>query len=130
MIKIYVTKQGNFGVSVPRLKSSLTEFLEKEGIVSDSDVSVSIVGEAKMISLAKKYLNEKNTVHNVLSFPSAEVKGEFKEPPDKILHLGEIVLCFPKVVEESNQEGVLIDDKVIELVTHGALHLMGKHHEE
>jgi probable rRNA maturation factor len=129
MIHVYVTKQGSFGASIPKIKSALQKFLTSEGIVSDSDVSVTIVGEAKMLSLAKKYLKESNTLHNVLSFPSSEVKGEFKEPPDKILHLGEIVICYPKVTEEANEEGKMIDEKIIELCLHGALHLLGKHHE-
>jgi ssRNA-specific RNase YbeY (16S rRNA maturation enzyme) len=46
------------------------------------------------------------------------------------LHLGEIVVCYPKVVEEAKNEDVLIDDKVYELVEHGAFHLLGIHHEE
>lgn len=129
MINVYVTKQGNFGVSVPKIKSSLKNFLENEGIVSDADVSVTIVGEKKMLMLARKYLNETSTLHNVLSFPGSEVKGEFINPPDKIIHLGEIVICYPKVVEEANIEAKLIDEKVIELTNHGALHLLGKHHE-
>lgn len=130
MIKVYVNKQSNFSVSTPKVKSALKSFLENEGIVSDSDVYVSIVGKPKMLSLAKKYLKENNVLHNVLSFPSSEIRGEFVEPPDKTIHLGEIVLCYPKVVDEANAEGMLIDDKVIELVNHGALHLMGKHHDE
>jgi len=129
MIKVYVSKQSNYGVSVPKIKSELRRFLEEEGIVSQSDVFVSVVGAAKMLSLAKKYLNEKGILHNVLSFPAGEVRGDFREPPDNTLHLGDIVICFPKVVEEANEEGKLIDEKVIELVTHGALHLLGKHHE-
>ena len=130
MIKIYVTKQSNFSVSSPKIKSSLKEFLSGEGIVSDSDVYVSIVGETKMLKLAKKYLKEDKILHNVLSFPANEARGEFINAPDNTIHLGEIVLCYPKIVEEASQDGVLIEEKVIELVLHGALHLLGKHHEE
>jgi len=129
MITVYVKKQSNYPVSAPKIKKALKEFLEKEGIVSDTDVNVSVIGKDKMLYLAKKYLNEKETLHNVLSFPTSEVRGEFKPPPDKIIHLGEIVVCYPKVIEEAGSEGMLIEEKVIELVTHGALHLLGKHHE-
>ena len=129
MIHIYVSKHSNFAVSIVKIKSSLQKFLIKEGIVSDCDISVSIVGEVKMLSLAKKYLNETNVLHNVLSFPFMEARGKFINIPDKIMHLGDIVICYPKVVVEANQESKLIDEKVIELVTHGALHLLGKHHE-
>ena len=129
MIKVYVIKQSNFAVSTPKIKKAVSDLLTKEGIVSNADVSVSIVGEKKMISLAKKYLHESGVLHNVLSFPFIEVKDGFVEPPDNIIHLGEIVICYPKAVEEASAEGRLIDEKVIELTIHGALHLLGKHHE-
>ena len=129
IIKVYISKQSNFAVSTPKIKTALTDFLLKEGIVSKSDVSVSIVGKAKMLALARKYLHEKEVLHNVLSFPFSEARGAFVEPPDNVNHLGEIVICYPKVVEEANDENKLIDDKIIELVNHGALHLLGKHHD-
>lgn len=129
IIKVYINKQSNFAIGTPKIKTALIDLLLKEGIVSKSDVSVSVVGKAKMLSLAKKYLNEKDVLHNVLSFPFAEAKGTFIEPPDNVNHLGEIVICYPKVVEEAQKEGKLIDDKVVELVNHGALHLLGKHHD-
>ena len=129
MIRIYVNKQSNYPVSGPKVKAAVKKLLEKEGIVSDADVSVSIVGEKKMLGLAKKYLHEQDVLHNVLSFPFTEATGDFIEPPDNIIHLGEIVLCYPKIVEESKKENRLIDTKFVELAEHGALHLLGKHHE-
>ena len=129
MIHVYVFKQSNFAVNTPKIKDALQKLFTIEGIVSNADVSVSIVGVPKMLSLAKKYLKENNVLHNVLSFPFSETKGDFIEPPDNIIHLGEIVLCYQKVVEEAQKEGKLIDDKVKELAEHGAMHLLGKHHE-
>lgn len=130
MISINVYKQSSYPVSTPKLKKRLGEFLEKKGIVSDFKVSVAIVGKKKMQEFAKKYLKEEgNDVHNVLSFPTAETKEKFFFPPDKKNHLGEIVICFPKAVEEAKKEGKLIDEKVGELVKHGALHLLGIHHK-
>lgn len=128
MIKVYVSKQSNYPISTARIKKQLSEFFKKEGITSSADVSVSLVGEKKMTDLAQKYLKEEDSVHNVLSFPFIEDKN-FKYPPDDILHLGDIVVCYPKAAQEANQEGKLIEEKILELVSHGAMHLMGKHHE-
>ena len=129
MIKILVKKQSNYPVNSSAVKKELNAFLIEKGLVSDFTVSVSFVGEKAMRDIAKKFLGEKNSIHNVLSFPEAEVKGEFAYPSSVSLPLGEIVVCFPKVVEEANKEGKLIDLKVTELVKHGALHLLGEHHE-
>lgn len=126
MIRVSVTKQSNYPVGVANIKKKLANFLSKSGIVSASEVSVAIVGEAKMKELGQRYLKDKK-LHNVLSFTPAEVKG-FTYPPDGILHLGEIVVCYAVAVAEAKAENVLIDEKVYGLVEHGALHLLGIHH--
>lgn len=52
------------------------------------------------------------------------------ETSKKYYFLGEIVVCFPVVLKEAKLEGKLIEEKVLELVGHSALHLLGIHHEE
>lgn len=128
MIRVTVKKQSNYPVSAIKIKRELTTFLKKRGIVSDAEISIALVGEKKMIALSKKYLKD-NKLHNVLSFPASEVKDRFIFPPDGIIRLGEIVVCYKKAFEEAQQEGELIEEKVIELVKHGAEHLMGIHHD-
>jgi probable rRNA maturation factor len=130
MIKVIVEKQSSYPISSPKIKKLLRDFLKDNGIVSDSSVAVAIVGEKTMLKLGKKYLKEKgNDVHNVLSFPSVETKEKFVYPPNEGFNLGEIVICFPKAVEEAKKENVLIEEKIFELVEHGALHLIGVHHK-
>lgn len=129
MVKVLITKQSNYPVTVAPIKKKLADFLVKSGIVSDAEVSIALVGEAKMLELSKKYLKDKN-LHNVLSFTPSEVKGNFVYPPNDIIQLGEIVVCYPQAVKEAKEENVLIDERVYELIEHGALHLLGIHHEE
>ena len=129
MIRVYIKKQSNYPVNVPLIKKELKGFLEQKGLVSDFSVSVSLVSEKVMKNMSAKFLGEKNGLHNVLSFPESEVRGDFKYPSELPLPLGEITVCFPVAVEEAKKEGVLINTKVIELVKHGALHLLGEHHE-
>jgi len=129
MIKILVKKKGNFPVSGIKIKKTLAELFVKEGIVSDADANILIVGKAEMLRIGRKYLNKNEPVHNVLSFTGNESKNFFLAPPDETLHLGDIVVCYPVAVTEANAEGVLVEEKVIELLKHGAYHLLGKHHE-
>ena len=128
MIRVFVTKQSNYPVSVRKIKQVLVSLLEQSGLVSDAEISIALVGEKKMLDLSKKYLND-DKVHNVLSFTDSETKEKFIPPPDGIIRLGEIVICYPEAVKEANQEGKLIEEKIIELIKHGAMHLMGKHHD-
>lgn len=128
MIKVYVNKQSNYPVSTPTVKKRLRVFLKEHGIVSDSDVYVHIVGKKKMIGLASKYLKETGVLHNVLTFSEADFDKDFVYPPGDVIHLGQIFVCYPKVVEEAKQENKMIEEKVLELVEHGGLHLLGEHH--
>lgn len=130
MITVRFKKQSNYPVNGRKLKGKLVDFLKKHGIVSDAEVSVAVLSEKKMLELSKKYLKESPPkLHNVLSF-TYEEDGGFVSPPDGKLNLGEITVCYKKVVEEARKEGKLIQDKTEELVLHGALHLLGIHHEE
>lgn len=129
MIKVKVKKGSNYPVSTPKIKQKLQSFFKREGIVSDAVVFVSIIGKDKMYELAKNYLGENKVLHNVLSFPEKETRGNFAYPPDSPLFLGEIIVCYPKAFEEAQTESKRIDEKLEELVEHGALHLMGKNHE-
>lgn len=129
MIKVSITKQSNYPVKVPLIKKKLSEFFMKNGIVSRAEVSIAIVGEKRMMEVGNRYLKDKK-LHNVLSFTPSEVKGDFVYPPDGTIRLGEIIICYPEAVRESAKENILIADKVYGLIEHGALHLLGIHHEE
>lgn len=127
MVKINVSKQSNYPVSGVKVRKFLQEFFKKNGIVSDAECNVSFVSKAKMLSLAKKYYKD-TKLHNVFSFVESETVP-FKHV-NNLMQLGEIVVCFPVVVEEAKKENKLIEEKVLELVEHSALHLLGIHHEE
>jgi probable rRNA maturation factor len=129
MIKVLISKQSNYPVKTSEIKKKLAEFFTKSGIVSDAEVSVAIVSVNKMMELGKIHLKDKK-LHNVLSFTPDEIKGGFVFPPDNLIHLGEIVVCYQEAVREAKHENVLIDERVYELVEHGAMHLLGIHHEE
>jgi len=129
MIKILITKQSNYPVKSTGIKKKLAGFFTKMGITSDADVSVAIVGEKRMLEVGKRFLKDRK-LHNVLSFVPSEIKGGFVFPPDGKIHLGEIIVCYPLAVKEAGEENVLTDERVYELIEHGAMHLMGIHHKE
>ncbi len=128
MIHVYVTKQSSYPVSTPRIKKLVRDYLTNKGIASDSEISIALVGMSKMLDLCKKYMKE-SSVHNVLSFTEREVGKKFVYPPKGKMQLGEVVVCFPKAVEEAKKEQKLIETRVNELILHGLEHLLGHHHE-
>jgi len=53
MVKVSVVKQSNYPVSATKIKKKLADFLVGQGIVSDAEVSIAIIGEKKMMELGK-----------------------------------------------------------------------------
>jgi probable rRNA maturation factor len=122
-IPIYI--ESRYKINRKRIKSTVIRVLEKQHVEGDVEVSIAVIGNRKMRGLNKKYRDiDKST--NVLSFSQTE--GDVTlQPPDR-LYLGDIVLAYPKIVEECARDNMLIDDRVDELVEHSLMHLLGFHH--
>lgn len=99
----------------------------KELKIKDKNVEVSLnlVGEAKMRELNKKYRG-KDKVTDVLSFPLEE--SRFKK--HDILPLGDIFICLPFAIQESERQKISLEKELAWLTVHGFLHLLGYDHEK
>jgi len=123
-VPIYI--ESRYKVNRKKIKESVAKILSEYKINTRCEVSIAIVGNRKMRSLNNKYRNIDMTT-NVLSFPQNE--GEMKAPIiENTLYLGDIVISFPKVIEEASRENMLVDDKIGELIDHSVKHLLGIHH--
>jgi len=131
-MKISIYKTSSYPVSVKKVRSAVEAVFKNAGLGDDAEASVAIVSHTSMVDYAKKYLKETQEqaeAHPVLSFPTSEIEGPFLFPPDKSLHVGEIIVSYPKARETAKEEGRLVDDVVADLAEHGALHLVGVHHD-
>ncbi len=133
MISVAVYKQSDYPVAVSEIKKAVATILKEQGIVSDCVVEVALVSEAKMEELNKTYYKDEEYLHPVFTFPENETGGSGDErfvfPPDGKMYLGEIVISYPQAVDTARETGKLIKDVVCDLAQHGALHLVGVHHE-
>lgn len=122
-IPIYV--ESRYKINRKKIKETVIKVLLKQQISSPVEVSIAVIGNRKMRALNKKYRDIDSST-NVLSFSQTEGEGVVAHP-DK-LYLGDIVLAYPKVVEECARDNMLIDDRINELVEHSLMHLLGHHH--
>ena len=113
-------------------KAVLDTFSEFKVESGNLEVSVAVVGSRKMKDLSLKFLKDEKT-HEVLAFAQEEISQSegrgFVNPPDNILRLGDIVLCWPEVLEEASRQDSMVDDQLYFLTGHATEHLLGKHHE-
>lgn len=125
-VSVLIFVESRYKVNRKRIKQTVLSVINKNEISGPIEVSIAIVGDRKMRELSRKYKGEDKT-RNILSFSQTE--GERIKTPKNVLRLGDIVLSFPQVINDSVRDEMLVDDKVDQLVEHGLMHLLGLHHE-
>jgi len=128
MIHVKIFKQASYPVSSKKIRDAVSLVFSQNGIVSPSIASVALVDAEKMKYLVDKYYDDHDK-HVVLSFPTSEVEGPFVFPPDGKNYLGDIMISYPDCVEEAKAKNRLIEEVVLEYARHGAMHLIGIHHD-
>ena len=128
MLRVYVLRQSRYPASISSIKDRVKAVLTEAGVLV-SVVNVSLVGVRKMKELGVKYLNEGlgDPTHEVLSFPAAEARGISNFVTDGDF-LGDIIICYPEAQKIAIKRNRMMDDVICELVEHGTMHLLGKHH--
>jgi len=111
--------------------------LEYEGIETEIEIGVTIVDDAEMQKLNKTYRGI-DTTTDVLSFPMVEyndiesntsvIAGQMVSPESGRVYLGDIILSWDKVVEQSKIYGHTVQREIGFLVVHSLLHLVGYDH--
>ena len=102
-------------------------------IIDDVTIDVEFCGAKKIRSLNKKFRNN-DKVTDVLSFPIHEdirkVEKFNKTFCNRILSLGDIIICKEVAIVQANEFKINLEDEIIHLLVHGFLHLCGFDHEK
>jgi rRNA maturation RNase YbeY len=131
MVTVLFQTESHYPVHRQKVISAVEQAL-KGKIHRACEVSVSIIGDRRMIYLNRKYRHVDETT-DVLSFPLSDqldAHVPFIDPPDNVLRLGDIVVSYPQAVSEAAEQNLLVDDVIEGLVLHGLNHLLGIHHPE
>lgn len=132
MVKVLITSDSRYPVNRKVIKSAVNGVFKAENIENlDAEVSVLVCGSRKMKELTSKYLGDEID-HEVLAFPLEEDEKRKSagngDSSQEVLRLGDVVVCWPKVLDLAARDDVMVDDKLAFLVSHGVEHLLGKHH--
>ena len=118
------------------LNKTAEKTLEVVKFKKPAEISLVITGEKRIRSLNKKYRGI-DKVTDVLSFGNSATNktaknkiAEFINPPDGILHLGEIFICYSQVIKQAKQKKHSVKKELAILLIHGILHLLGYEHKE
>lgn len=143
MVNVLIKTDTRYPVNRVIIRKAVQDTFKKFKIMANFEVSVMVVGARKMRSLTDNFLGD-SCEHQILTFAlneesrarileGADLGGilasqGFVNPPDGILRLGDVVLCWPQVLVEAGKDDIMVDDEVYALVCHGVGHLLGYSH--
>lgn len=88
------------------------------------EVSLAIVGPEEMQNLNRNYRG-KDKVTDVLSFENNLEEVDFPTPDKMAKQLGEIVICFKRIVDQSKKYSDNVEEEFVFILVHGLFHLLG-----
>ena len=116
------------------LRQLVKESLRAHSLEAQVELSLLVTDDATVRELNKTYRG-KDKATDVLSFAlEADRRGGaaagFVMPPGEMVHLGEVIVSYPKAVEQAAQRLHPVEDELALLVVHGVLHLLGYDHDK
>jgi probable rRNA maturation factor len=108
-------------VLLPEIKTVTQRILAAAG-QPEAEISLDLIGDHRMRRLNRRYRG-KDATTDVLAFAMREAKG----PPS--LFLGDVVISLHAAARQALEYGISLDQEIVQLIIHGALHLMGYDHE-
>jgi len=111
-------------------EAALEEIKKTLGLArgKEAEVSLALVGGKRMRALNKTYRG-KDKPTDVLSFSQIERGKKFVKAPEKIIRLGEVVVCLPVARKQAKRSKHSLLKELTILLIHGILHLAGYEHE-
>jgi probable rRNA maturation factor len=110
------------------LRRVVEQTLTMEGVDWPVELGLVISDEETIRQLNKSYRG-RDEATDVLSFALSEDSDPpFITPPDGVLHLGEVILCYPQAAIQAEERHHPLERELALLVIHGVLHLLG--HED
>jgi len=109
------------------LKKIAEKVFAFHGISANVELGLVITTEERIKQLNRDYLGRDEPT-DVLAFSTREEGADlplFVQPPDGVLHLGEVIISYPQAVIQAEEYQHSIKKELAILIIHGVLHLLG-----
>lgn len=113
-------------VDPAQVQRTVREVLVQEGRAEEGEVTVVITDDERVRELNRRYRGV-DLPTDVLAFGG--VAEGFVEAPDLPPYLGDVVISYPRVQAQAEEQGHSPAEELALLVIHGVLHLLGYDHE-
>jgi len=125
-------------LEVSWLQSIVEQVLVAQDAGSGVELGLVITSQERVRQLNRSYLG-KDEPTDVLAFSmlpeplatgASETFPPFVQPPDGVLHLGEVIISYPQAVIQAEEHQHSIKKEIAILIIHGVLHLLGYEHDK
>ena len=120
------------------LQSVVEQILIAQDADSRLELGLVITIQERVQQLNRSYLG-KDEPTDVLAFSmlpeplatgESEASSPFVQPPDGVLHLGEVIVSYPQAVIQAEEHQHSVKREIAILIIHGVLHLLGYEHDK
>jgi probable rRNA maturation factor len=115
------------------LQSVVEQVLVAQEADASAEMGLVITTQERVRQLNQNYRG-KNEPTDVLAFSAREeVDADlppFVQPPDGVLHLGEVIISYPQAVAQAEEHQHSVTREIAILIIHGVLHLLGYEHDK
>jgi len=125
LIEVQVARPFTAHVDAQQVQEVVREVLVQEGLSGEGELTVVITDDDRVRELNRRYRGVDSPT-DVLAFGGA-AEG-FVEAPGAIPYLGDVVISYPHVRAQAEEQGHSPDRELALLVIHGVLHLLGYDH--
>lgn len=116
-------RQRRIAIQTRAVKKRVSHMMTYLGC-ADQELSI-VFGNDRLLHALNRLYRQKDHPTNVLAFPQAQTS----DGPAELALLGDIVVSLPIALQEAVTLNQSLEERVVYLVLHGLLHLLGYDHE-
>ena len=107
-----------------RLREAVQAAFQSAGEMHSGELTLVITDDAHIQTLNRQYRGV-DTPTDVLSFGAADGTPGFAAAPPAAGYLGDVVISYPRAVEQAGAYAHPEEEELLLLIVHGVLHLLG-----
>ncbi len=122
MVKIEFSDTIQTSIPPELLGRAALQALSYAGREQDGDLTILLTDDKQLQQLNQQFMNV-DAPTDVLSFPE-----DYVDPDTETRYIGDILISYPRSLEQAQAGGHPVEAEVQLLVVHGVLHLLGYDH--
>jgi probable rRNA maturation factor len=132
-INVLIDEELKEKLEIGWLQGVAEQVLTALGVGNNAELGLFIATGERVKQLNRDYLG-RDELTDVLAFSAGEEVGgghpSFVQPPDGVLHLGEVIIAYPQAVAQAGEYKHSVKREILTLIIHGVLHLLGYEHDK